>query len=206
MLCTHPTCTPVRTRKGYIPELTLLKLLPVISQSFLVLLFYSACVPNKGSTSPSFALHLVTSDGIPAHRFPVLDGNGQCLPHSVPNNGKGKLSLHVKFQLPNFTHDCIYISTVSSLPSPVICVPLYVCPKLPLLILQFYGEVEARSIFCLGCSSVSASAGFSAHKTQNQLPLLTYCSIRKHSISIKYNQQHNSCSLCKFSMYLFMPL
>ena len=107
MLCTHPTCTPVRTRKGYIPELTLLKLLPVISQSFLVLLFYSACVPNKGSTSPSFALHLVTSDGIPAHRFPVLDGNGQCLPHSVPNNGKGKLSLHVKFQLPNFTHYCI---------------------------------------------------------------------------------------------------
>ena len=47
MLCTHPTCTPVRTRKGYIPELTLLKLLPVISQSFFVLLFYSACVPNN---------------------------------------------------------------------------------------------------------------------------------------------------------------
>lgn len=90
MVCTHPTCTQVRTRKGYIPELTLFKLLPVISQFFFVLLFYSACVPNKGSTSPSFAFHLITSDEIPAHCFPVLDGNGQCLPQSVPNNVKGK--------------------------------------------------------------------------------------------------------------------
>lgn len=50
------------------------------SCSIMPVVFYS--IPNKGSTSPLFALQLVTSDEIPAHCSPVLHGSEQCL-HSL---------------------------------------------------------------------------------------------------------------------------